>query len=407
MAEYVCRLGTPGGEVVTRTLEAAAERDLRKRLEQEGFHVFSIASRAEGRSLLAKRVGGKRIKLGDFLTYNQQLAALLRAGIPILQTIQILTKRQKNEYLRAMLVDVEERIKTGEALSDAFAAQGESFPRIYVASVLAGEKSGSLDEVLSRYVSYAKSMAEITRKLRKSLTYPVILVVASAILLAVLTTFVIPQFAQLYGQTTNLPLITVIVVGVSDFVRAYIYPIVIVLAALGVGGFLWRRTPSGRLALDRAILKVPVFGDLIRDMTTARFSRSMSTLLAGGLTIPDALEIASDSITNRELHVRSENVLRRVREGKSLIEGLEEAGWVPELALDMIGVGESSGALQPMFDEVANFFDAEIDVRLSTLTTLIEPTILVTMGSLVMFILLAVYLPILTLIGQLGSGGGR
>ncbi len=407
MAEYVCRLGTPGGEVVTRTLEAAAERDLRKRLEQEGFHVFSIASRAEGRALLAKRVGRKRIKLGDFLTYNQQLAALLRAGIPILQTIQILTKRQKNEFLRAMLIDVEERIKTGEALSDAFAAQGESFPRIYVASVLAGEKSGSLDEVLSRYVAYAKSMAEITRKLRKSLTYPAILIVASLILLAVLTTFVIPQFAQLYGQTTELPLITVIVVGVSNIVREYFYPIVIIAVALGVGGYLWRRTPGGRLAIDRTALKIPVLGDLIRDMTTARFSRSMSTLLSGGLTIPDALEIASDSITNRELHIRSENVLRRVREGRPLIEGLEEAGWVPELALDMIGVGESSGALQPMFDEVANFFDAEIDVRLSTLTTLIEPTILVTMGTLVMFILLAVYLPILTLIGQLGSGGGR
>jgi type IV pilus assembly protein PilC len=405
MAEYVCRLGTPGGEVVTRTLEGTAERELRARLEREGFRVFAIAARGEaggGGSLLNRSVGKKRLKQADFLTYNQQLAALLRAGIPILQAIQILTKRQTNDQLRVMLQDVEERIKTGQALSEAFAAQG-AFPRIYVASVLAGEKSGSLDEVLARYVSYAKSMADITRKLRKSLTYPVILVVASAILLTVLTTFVIPQFAKLYGEATELPMITVVVVGISNFVSTYFYFIVIALVGLVSAFYFWRKTEGGRLTIDRFFLQIPVIGKLIRDMTIARFSRSMSTLLAGGLTIPEAVEIASDAVTNRELHIRSEHVLQRIREGQPLVDGLDEADWIPELALDMIGVGESSGALQPMFEEVANFFDAETDVRLSALTTLIEPLILAFMGTLVMFILLAVYLPILTLIGQIGQ----
>jgi type IV pilus assembly protein PilC len=403
MAEYVCRLGTPGGEVVTRTMEATAERELRARLEREGFHVFAIATRAaEGGGSILSRRGAKRIKQSDFLTYNQQLAALLRAGIPILQSIQILTRRQKNEQLRAMLQDVEERIKTGQALSDAFAAQG-GFPRIYVASVLAGEKSGSLDEVLARYVAYAKGMAEITRKLRKSLTYPAILIIASLILLTVLTTFVIPQFATLYGQATELPLITTVVVGISNFVTKYIVVILVILVGLGTGFYFWRKTDSGRLAIDRFFLRMPVVGGLIRDMTTARFTRSMATLLAGGLTVPDAVEIAADAVTNRELGRLSESVLLRIREGKPLVEGLEEAGWVPELALDMIGVGESSGALQPMFEEVANFFDAEIDVRLSALTTVIEPVILTIMGTLVMFILLAIYLPILTLIGNIGG----
>jgi type IV pilus assembly protein PilC len=403
MAEFVCRLGTPGGEVVTRTMEATAERDLRTRLEREGYHVFAISTGADGGSRLSKSIS-KRIKLSDFLTFNQQLSALLRAGIPILQSIQILGKRMKNEQLRAMLLDVEERIKTGESLSSAFAAKGEAFPRIYVASILAGERSGALDDVLSRYVAFTKAMAEISRKLKKSMTYPAILIVASGILILVLTTFVIPNFAQLYGSVGNLPLITRIVVGASDAITSNFLIIFPALIALGVGGYYWRKSEGGRLTIDRTMLKVPVIGDLIRDMTVARFARSMSTLLAGGITVPDAVEISAEAITNRELQLRSMNVLKRIREGRPLTDSLVEAEWVPELAIDMIGVGESAGALQAMLDEVANFYDAEIDVRLNALTTLVEPLILVFMGGLVMFILLAIYLPILQLIGNIGGG---
>ncbi|HQR37019.1 MAG TPA: type II secretion system F family protein [Blastocatellia bacterium] len=405
MAEFVCRLGTPGGEVVTRTLEATAERELRARLEREGFRVFAVSAPSAGSGLFASR-SSKRIKLGDFLTYNQQLAALLRAGIPILQAIQILGKRQKNEQLRVILQDVEERIKTGEALSDAFAAQGEAFPRMYVASVLAGERSGSLDEVLARYVSYTKGMSEISRKLRKSMTYPIILICASMILIAVLTTFVVPQFATLYGQARKLPAITMVVVGISNVISNNLLIIIPVIAGLVTFVYFWRKSPSGRLTIDRVMIRIPVVGDLVKSMTVARLARSLSTLLAGGLTVPDAVEIASDAITNRYLARRSGNVIRRIREGKTLTDALDESTWIPELALDMIGVGESSGALQPMFDEVANFYDAEIDVRLNTLTTLIEPLILVFMGGLVLTILLAIYLPILTVIGTIGQGRG-
>jgi type IV pilus assembly protein PilC len=384
-------------------MEATAERDLRTRLEREGYHVFAISTSADGGSRLSKSIS-KRIKLSDFLTFNQQLSALLRAGIPILQSIQILGKRMKNEQLRAMLLDVEERIKTGESLSSAFASQGEAFPRIYVASILAGERSGALDDVLSRYVAFTKAMAEISRKLKKSMTYPAILIVASAILILVLTTFVIPNFAQLYGSVGNLPLITRIVVGASDAITSNFLIIFPTLIAMGVAVYYWRKSESGRLAIDRTMLKVPVIGDLIRDMTVARFARSMSTLLAGGITVPDAVEISAEAITNRELQMRSMNVLKRIREGRPLTDSLVEAEWVPELAIDMIGVGESAGALQAMLDEVANFYDAEIDVRLNALTTLVEPLILVFMGGLVMFILLAIYLPILQLIGNIGGG---
>jgi type IV pilus assembly protein PilC len=407
MAEYTCRLGTPTGEVVTRTVEATAERDLRSKLEREGFRVFSIAS--TGTMNVRRAFGGeqhvRKIKTEDFLLYNQQLSALLRAGLPILQAIGILRKRVHNEQLRLTLEDVEEKVRGGQALSQAFAAQGEAFPRIYIASILAGERAGSLDEVLLRYVSYQKTITEARRKIKKSLAYPAVLVGASIVLVMVLSTYVIPQFMKLYSGVgaQELPTVTVVVVSTAEFVSSNLIWLIPTIVAGLIFIFVWRRTPGGRLAIDRWIVKMPVAGETIRQMTIAQFTRSLATLLAGGITLPESVEIASESITNRALRYASRNVLAGIREGKPFTDSLEASGWVSELATDMIGVGERSGALREMLDEVANFYDSEIDVRLTTITTFIEPVILVFMGSLVMTILLAMYLPLFYMIGNMGQ----
>jgi len=407
MAEYVCRLGTPTGEVVTKTVEATAERDLRSKLEREGFRVFSIAS--SGTMNVRRAFGGeqraRKIKTEDFLLFNQQLSALLRAGLPILQAIGILRKRVHNEQLRLTLEDVEEKVRAGQALSQAFAAQGDAFPRIYIASILAGERAGSLDEVLLRYVSYQKTITEARRKIKKSLAYPTVLVGASIVLVMVLSTYVIPQFMKLYSGVgaQELPMVTVVVVGTAEFVsKNLIWLIPTIIGGL-IFIFVWRRTPTGRLTIDRWILKMPVAGETVRQMTIAQFTRSLATLLAGGITLPESVEIASEAITNRALSYASRNVLSGIREGKPFTDSLEASGWVSELATDMIGVGERSGALREMLDEVANFYDSEIDVRLNTITTFIEPVILVFMGSLVMTILLAMYLPLFYMIGNMGQ----
>ena len=407
MAEYVCRLGTPTGEVVTKTVEATAERDLRSKLEREGFRVFSIAS--TGTMNVRRAFGGeqraRKIKTEDFLLFNQQLSALLRAGLPILQAIGILRKRVHNEQLRLTLEDVEEKVRAGQALSQAFAAQGDAFPRIYIASILAGERAGSLDEVLLRYVSYQKTITEARRKIKKSLAYPTVLVGASIVLVMVLSTYVIPQFMKLYSGVgaQELPMVTVVVVGTAEFVsKNLIWLIPTIIGGL-IFIFVWRRTPTGRLTIDRWILKMPVAGETVRQMTIAQFTRSLATLLAGGITLPESVEIASEAITNRALSYASRNVLSGIREGKPFTDSLEASGWVSELATDMIGVGERSGALREMLDEVANFYDSEIDVRLNTITTFIEPVILVFMGSLVMTILLAMYLPLFYMIGNMGQ----
>jgi len=405
MAEFICRLGTPAGEIVTRTVEGLSEDELRQRLTVEGYRIFTVEATGFAAGVRLRSASRRfKIKIDDFLLFNQQLAALLHAGLPVLQSIQLLRQRSPNPKMREVLGDVEARIKNGSALSEAFEAQGESFPRIYTASILAGERSGSLDEVLRRYVSYTKKMVELRRKIRGALTYPIILLTASAILIGVLTTFVIPRFSTIYENVgSQLPLITVVVVGISNALASNIWWIVPALAGAGFMAYSWWRTENGRRTVDRAILRIPIIGELVRQITTAQFSRSLSTLLAGGITLVEGFQIALASVTNRELLRNTEPALAKVREGNPFTESLQAANWVPELAVDMIGVGERSGSLREMLDEVSGFYDAETEVKLGQLTTFIEPAILITMGGIVVTILLAIYLPLLQMI----NGAGR
>lgn len=401
MAEFICRLGTPSGEIVQRTVEANGASEVRQRLEEEGFRVFTVTN-TQG-SVFA-RTTKRRVKQGDFLLFNQQLSALLRAGIPILQAIGMLRKRSASERLREVLGDVEEKIKNGIPLSNAFGDQGDIFPRIYTASILAGERSGALDEVLARYVVYQRRSVNLMRKIRGALAYPLFLLVASAVMVTFLSLYVVPRMSQLFQGLTRgsqLPLLTRVVVGVSTFLATniiWIGPIIIAIAALA---FFWSRTESGRLVIDSFLLRVPIVGKLITQLTVAQTTRSLSTLLAGGITLVDSWEIASESITNKELRRRSEAILPMIREGRSFTESLESAGWMPELGLDMIGIGERSGSLREMLDEVSQFYDAESEVKLEQLTTVMEPAILVLMGGVVVVILLAIYMPIIQTI----SGG--
>jgi type IV pilus assembly protein PilC len=406
MAEFICRLGTPAGEVVTRTVEAVGVQEARARLESEGFRVFAVTPpKTVGVSSLTRR-GGKgshaRFKANDFLLFNQQLSALLRAGIPILQAISMLRKRAQSASLSMVLADVEDKIRGGLALSAAFAAQGAIFPRIYTASILAGERSGALDEVLDRYVAYMRRSVSLKRKIRGALAYPTLLLLASFGMVMFLTLFVVPRMSNLFeGFGKNkLPTLTLIVTGISGWLSVnlwWLLPLVIV----GVVALVfWLRTPSGRLILDRTLLKLPLVGKLLQQVAVAQATRSLATLLAGGITLVDSWEIAAESITNRELRQKSSAILPMVREGRSFTDSLEAAGWIPELALDMIGVGERSGSLREMLDEVSGFYDSESEVKLEQLTTTIEPAILIVMGGVVVTILLSIYLPIISAISN-------
>lgn len=404
MSEFICRLGTPSGEIVTKVVEAAAAADARIRLESDGFRVFTISSTEEGLSSVLSLGGSKKgkVKQSDFLLFNQQFSALLRAGIPVLQAIGLLKTRSGSANLRVVLVDVEEKIKSGIPLSDAFEAQG-IFPRIYTASILAGEKSGALDDVLARFVEYLKRSVGVSRKLRGALAYPAFLLVAATLMVGFLTLYIVPRMSELFKNLSGnraLPTITVIVVSISSAITTNIWWLLPLVIIVVVSTTLWLRTANGKLMLHKFLLKIPVAGQLIRNMATSQLSRSLSTLLSGGITVPDSWDIASQSINNLELRRRSQGVLPMIREGRGFTEALEKANWLPELALDMIGIGEKSGSLREMLDEVAMFYDAEAEVRLEQLTTLLEPVILLFMAGVVVIILLAIYLPIIQTISS-------
>ena len=395
---------------MTRVVEAAAASEARTRLEGEGFRVFAISSAESGLSAVMA-LGGKkknRVKQGDFLLFNQQLSALLRAGIPVLQSIGLLKARSGSSTLREVLADVEDKIKSGVPLSDAFEAQG-TFPKIYTASILAGEKSGALDDVLARYVDYLKRSVAVARKLRGALAYPAFLMLASSFMVAFLTLYIVPRMSDLFkGLSANkgLPTVTVVVLTISTTVANNIFWLLPMILILAFSLIIWLRTPGGKLIFHNFLLRLPIGGNLIKQMTTAMLARSLSTLLSGGITVPDAWDIASQSITNHELRRRSQAVLPLIREGRMFTEALDKANWMPELALDMVGIGEKSGSLREMLDEVANFYDAESEVRLEQLTTLLEPLILVFMAIIVITILLAIYLPIIQTISS-GPFGGK
>ncbi len=410
MAEFICRLGTPSGEVLTRIVEATAAGEARDRLESEGFRVFAVSTAEKGLSAMLPGGGGKkRVKAGDFLLFNQQFSALLRAGIPVLQSINLLKNRSGSSTLRTLLADIEEKIKSGVPLSEAFEAQG-TFPKIYTASLLAGEKSGALDDVLARYVDYLKRNVAISRKLRGAIAYPLFLLAAASLMVAFLTLYIVPRMSDLFkGLSTSkgLPTVTVVVLSFSNFVAANIWWLLPMVLVLIFSLVIWLRTPNGKLLLGQFLLKLPIVGALIKQMTTAQLARSLSTLLSGGITVPDAWDISSQSINNLELRRRSQAVLALIREGRLFTESLEKANWMPDLALDMIGIGEKSGSLREMLDEVANFYDAESEVRLEQLTTLLEPVILVFMAVIVITILMAIYLPIIQTISSGPFGGGK
>ena len=410
MTEFICRLGTPSGEVVTRMVEAAGAAEARTRLENEGFRVFAVSKAEDGLSAVLSMGGSRKgkVKQADFLLFNQQFSALLRAGIPVLQAIGLLKTRSGSANLRVVLADVEEKIKSGVPLSEAFEAQG-IFPRIYTASILAGEKSGALDDVLSRFVTYLKRSVGVARKLRGALAYPAFLLLAATMMVAFLTLYIVPRMSDLFKSLSanrTLPTVTLVVLWFSNGVVnnfAWLVPVTLIVA---LALYVWLKTPGGRLILHKLLLRVPIGGQLIRNMATAQLARSLSTLLSGGITVPDAWDISSQAINNLELRRRSQGVLPMIREGRGFTEALEKANWVPELALDMIGIGEKSGSLREMLDEVAMFYDAEAEVRLEQFTTLLEPSILLFMAGIVITILLAIYLPIIQMISA-GPVGGR
>lgn len=393
MTDFVVKLADERGRVQEQTHPAATADDLRARFTQAGYLVYSV----KPRGVIGRNSSRKKVKLQGFLVFNQQFVTLIRAGLPIPGSLELLSRRQKDENFKAQLENVAARVKTGESLSSAFDAQG-GFPLIFTTTLLAGERSGNLEEVLQRYTDFQRVALSTRKKLTSALVYPSLLITLVIGLLIFLLTFVVPRFAQLYDQLdAKLPAITTFMLAVGNGAQKYgLY----VGAGLLLGGYLlyrWSKTDAGATAFDRMRLGVPMLGTIWLRYQVALFSRTLSTLLTGGLPLVPSLETAARSISSRQVSNAVFASVTQVREGQGLSRSLEGTRVFPELAIEMIEVGESTGALPTMLNSVAGFFEEDVETSLSAVLSLIEPALLIGMGVLVAFILLSLYLPILQL----------
>jgi type IV pilus assembly protein PilC len=396
MTEWVLKYADPRGEIHQQVAEAASEKELRERYSQQGFLIYSIRPRHQ---IAGVKVGGrkKKINLEKFLIFNQQFVTLVRAGLPILKALDLLSERLTDVKLAPHIKAVRDDVKGGSLLSDAFARQNV-FPPIYVTSVLAGEKSGALAEVLDRFITYQKLALGVRKKIILSLVYPCLLIVLVACLMVFLVTFVVPKFAELYNSmSAKLPQATIILIAVGTTARNYILFGFLGLVIAAVAFRFWSKTDKGQERMDRWKLRTPVFGEIWIKYQVAQFSRVLGTLLVGGIPLMQALETAANSLGTRLLKKTLGEASQMVKEGQSLSSSLAKTKVFPGLSIDMIEVGESTGALPQMLASVAEFYEDDVNTRMTASLSLIEPAIMIFMGCFVTFVLVALYLPIFSL----------
>jgi type IV pilus assembly protein PilC len=400
MSEFVLKYADTRGEVHSQLAQGASAQEIRERFTQQGFLVYSVKPKGVGISLSGEiSIPGRRrrLNLEKFLIFNQQFVTLIHAGLPILKALDLLAERLTDPKLTPYINAVREEVRRGTLLSEAFRMQGV-FPKIYVTSVMAGEKSGSLVEVLERFIVYQKLALAVRKKVLVSLMYPSVLIVLVILLMVFLVTYVVPSFASLYSSMqAQLPTITLYLIAIGSTARTYVLAYAAVVFGLG-GLFLWwSRRESAREKIDRVKIKVPLFGDIWIKYQVAQFARVLSTLLTGGIPLIQGLDTAADSLGTPLLRKTLEGAGKSVREGQTLSSSLASTGVFPELAVDMVEVGESTGALPAMLTSVAEFYEDDVNTRMTAVLSLIEPAIMIFMGIFVAFVLIALYLPIFSL----------
>src|SRR4029077_15240658 len=404
MAEFVCKVADPAGRVFSHVEAAQSVSEVRQKLSDRGLYVYSVHPRG---GLLGRRVGGSQgrvLKSSDFLIFNQQFNTLIKAGLPILKALDLLAERAASPTLQPLLRDVRDRVREGAALSEALDQEG-LFPKVYVTSVLAGEKSGSLSGVLDYYIAYQKLSTGVRKKLIATLIYPTILVTVATLIVTYLVTYVVPQFAKLYSDmNVQLPGVTRLLLTLTVSYRFHVLIAVAVLIAGALGLFVWSRTDNGGTAVDRIKLKLPIIGDTWIKFQVAQFCRTLSTLLAGGTPLVGALTTSAESVRSRLVSSGTQDAATMGRDGQALHAALRKTGLMPAMGIEMIEVGEASGALSPMLASVAEFYEDETNQRIGTFIAIVEPAILVFMAIVIAFILISLYLPIFSF--SVGAGPG-
>jgi len=404
MAEFVCKVGDTAGRVFQQIESAQSEGEARQRLADKGLYVFSVHKHLDLFSQVGQATGERKIRSHDFLVFNQQFNTLIKAGLPILKALDLLSERAASAQLRPILGEVRQRVRDGALLSEAMAAQG-SFPPVYVTVISAGERSGNLTGVLEQYIAYLRVSTGFRSGLITTLIYPSVLVAAALLVVTYVVTYAMPRFAELYHElNVPLPAPTQILLAIALPLRTYFLVFIVVIALVAISILLWTRSQAGALAIDRLKPRMPILGEVWLKAQIAQFARTLSTLLAGGTPLVPALHTASAAIGSPLISTSVDSAADRVKEGKSLHASLADTQLVPQLALEMIEVGEASGSLAAMLTSVAEFYEEEVGIRLQRTLTWIPIVILVVMAIVVGFILIALYLPMFSL--QVGTSGG-
>jgi len=397
--DYVCKIGTNGGQVLVQTEQAGSEAELRHRLKSEGFYVFSVRPK----EILAmrwapERVG--RIKPDDFLVFNQQFLTLSKSGLPLQKSLELLAGQARSDALRTAVTKVQEKVRAGALLSEAFESVGR-FPKMYCATLRAGERSGSLDRVLAHYLAYQKTSRSFRKKFLSALIYPTFLLTFLILVISFVITFVVPRFAMLYAELeVQLPPLTLFMISFSQGVKHYALLILvgIVLGVMGTRGLL--RTRRARLAWERAKFRMPLVGKLLLKFSVAEFARTLSTLLQGGIPMVSALETAKESVTSPLMSEAIAEAEKEVTAGRALSASLRTCSFFPSLGLDMMEVGESTGAMSNMLEALAEFFEEDVSTDLATVVALVDPIMIACMAVVVAFVLVAFYLPLFSMAAQ-------
>jgi len=394
MGEFVCRVADAEGRVFSHVEAANTLDEARQKLADRGLYVYSVESRGGRLGALVRPRTGRQVGGSDFLILNQQFNTLIKAGLPILRALDLLATRASSPKLRPVIAQIRDQVREGKSLSEAVDEAG-MFSKVYSTAILAGEKSANLPGVLDYYIAYQRVSTGVKKKIIATLVYPVLLITVAIVIVTYLVTGVIPKFALLYRDlNVELPAPTRVLIALTVDYRLFFLGFVGLLALAAAGVFLWSRTEEGGTAFDRFKFRLPLVGDTLLKFQVAQFSRTLSTLLTGGTPLVAGLQTATEAITSKLLQSTVAQATQMVRDGESLHAALSSNGVMPKMAVDMIEVGESSGAISPMLNSIAEFYEEEVNLRLSALVAVIEPVLLIIMGLFVAFILISLYLPI-------------
>lgn len=404
MTVFAYRVARPDGSTIQGHAEGENELLVRARLESQGLLVFNLRPSGVASVKTETSWSWGKLPLGQFLVFNQELLALVKSGLPILRIWDLLIERAGHAGFQRALRDVREDIRGGASASDALAKHPVYFPELYVATVRAGEQSGNLPEVLQRYVLYLKLMVGLRQKVKKAISYPIVLIGIGLAVVGFLLTYVMPTFVSVYGESAKtLPWATQVLLDLVIHVESRIVPAVVLVIGIALGIHAYYATPTGQLAIDRLVLKLPFVGQLAAEHNTVQLTRTLGTILAGGTPLVDALQGARGAVSNRWISEEMIGAVNEIREGTTLADALDRSRVLPRLAIEMLSVGEETGSLDTMLRDVAEFYEADLDMRLTQLTTWIEPVLLLVMGVLVGGIVIVMYLPVFQMAGAVGG----